>query len=101
MPDVFPKFIVEGNNLVIGKCTYHKQMATELANVKCGGYWEWERDRKIFHFYGTSDDFGYPEPEHLKPCIEVGNVFLSHSRGRKVTDHTFYLNVGNEIIKLN
>lgn len=37
MDDVFPKFIVEGNELIIGKCTFHKQLATDPAKVKGGG----------------------------------------------------------------
>jgi hypothetical protein len=101
MSYVFPKFIVEGNELIIGKCTYHKQLATDITKVKGGGLWEWDRDNKVVTLYGSSDDFGYAKPEDIKACIEAGNVFLSYSGGRNVSDSTFYLNTGIETIKLN
>lgn len=99
--DVFPKFIVEGNNLVIGKCTFHKQMAENIADVKGGGLWKWDKENKIFRLYGTSDDFGYASPDDIKACIESGNVFFDRIGRRKISDHTFYLNTGCETIKLN
>lgn len=101
MQDVFPKFIVEGNNLVIGKCTFHKQMAETISDVKGGGMWEWDKEAKVFFLYGDSTDFGYASPEDLKACIEAGNVFFSYIGGRKIADHKFILNTGCEIIKLN
>lgn len=101
MHDVFPKFIVEGNNLVIGKCTFHKQLATDPANVKGGGMWDWDRDQKEVFLYGDSVDFGFAKPEDIKACINAGNVFLSYIGGRNISDLTFYLNTGSEIIKLN
>ncbi len=29
MADVFPKFIIEDGNLIIGKCSFHRQLATD------------------------------------------------------------------------
>ncbi len=100
MTDVFPKFIVEGNNLIIAKCTFHKQLVTDPAQVKGGGMWELDRDKKKFTLFGESHDYGQASEEDIKACIEAGNVFLSYAGGRNVSDHSFYLNTGYEIIKL-
>jgi hypothetical protein len=51
--DVFPKFIVEGNELIIGQCTYHKQLATDTAKVKGGGLWKWDREKKECMLHNT------------------------------------------------
>lgn len=101
MTDVFPKFIVEGNELIIGKCTYHKQLATDTTQVKGGGWWKWNKEKKEITLYGESDDFGAAKVEDIKSCIEAGTVFLSYSGGRNVADHTFYLKKGIETIQLN
>ena len=100
MIDVFPKFIVEGNSLIIGKCTFHKQLAIDTKDVKCGVWWKWKREEKEFIFYGESDDFGTPTAEDIKACIDAGNVFLSYHGGRVIEGHTFYLKTGCETIKL-
>jgi hypothetical protein len=64
--DVFPKFIVEGNNLIIAKCTYHKQLVTDKDQVKGGGLWMLDRDKKEFLLYGDSFDFGRASIEIIK-----------------------------------
>jgi len=80
--DVFPKFIIETNNklgdvLIIAKCTYHKQLATDIEKVKGGGWWILDRDNSIFTLHGDSHDFGMAKIEDLKSCIASGNVFLN------------------------
>lgn len=100
MADVFPKFIVEGNELIIGKCTFHKQLASDPTKVKGGGWWRWKQEEKEFLLYGESDDFGKASIEDIKTCIEAGNVFLSYSGGRNVSDQSFYLKSGIKTIKL-
>ena len=52
--DVFPKFIIETDNqegdcLIIAKCTYHKQLATDISKVKGGGMWTLDRENSIFY----------------------------------------------------
>lgn len=101
MADVFPKYIVEGNSLIIAKCTFHKQLVIDKAQVKGGGLWEWDRENKTFILSGESYDFSAASPEDIKACIDAGNVFWSYHDGRKIEDHTFYLDIGGEIIKLN
>lgn len=100
MADVFPKFIVEGNNLIIAQCAYHKDLVTDKDQVKGGGFWKWDRERKEVTLFGESHDFGQASAEDIKACIEAGNVFLSYAGGCNVSDHSFHLNTGVEIIKL-
>jgi hypothetical protein len=101
MYDVFPKFIVEGNNLIIGKCTFHKQLATDPKKVKGGGLWKWDQEKKEITLYGKSEDYGRVKTADIKRCIKSENVFFSYIYGRKVEGYTFYLNTGSETIKLN
>ena len=100
MSDVFPKFIVEGNSLILAKCTFHKQLVTNKDDVKGGGMWEWDRDNKTFKLYGDSHDFGRVTYEEVSACIKSGNVFWSYAGGRKIEGRTFYLNTGVEIIQM-
>ncbi len=86
--------------MIIGKCTYHKQLATDIKEIKGGGWWKWKREEKEMHLYGESDDFGPASAKDIKACIEAGNIFLSYNGGRVIEGHTFYLKTGCEIIKL-
>lgn len=98
--DVYPKFVVEGNNLIIAKCTYHWQLVTDKKSVKGGGLWKADWEKKEITLFGDSHDFGRASEEDIKACIEAGNVFLSYQGGRNVSDHSFSINTGSEIIKL-
>lgn len=98
--DVFPKFIVEDDCLIVGKCTYHKQLAANIKNVKGGGWWKYKREEKELHLYGESDDFGPASIEDIKACLSAGNLFWSYNGGRKIEGQTIYLKTGIETIKL-
>ena len=55
--DVFPKFIIEtdgqeGDCLIVAKCTYHKQLATDIKKVKGGGWWTLDKENSIFTLHG-------------------------------------------------
>jgi len=61
--DVFPKFIIEaddelGDLLIIGKCTYHKQLASDISKIKGGGWWRMDKDKGEMVLNGDSHDFG-------------------------------------------
>lgn len=48
--DVYPKFIIEtdpelGDCLIVSKCTFHKQLATDVNAVK-GGWYVYDRQSK-------------------------------------------------------
>jgi hypothetical protein len=72
---LFPKFVVEGDNLIIAKCTYHHQLVIETEKVKGGGMWSLNRDANTFTLSGDSHDFGRASIDDIKNCIEKGNVF--------------------------
>jgi hypothetical protein len=98
--DVFPKFIVEDDCLVIGKCTFHKQLAISYDHVKGGGIWKWDKENSTFTLSGESHDFGAASADAIRACIKAGNVFWSYNGGRRIWGHTFYYNDGIETIKL-
>lgn len=103
--DVFPKFIIEtdaelGDCLIMSKCTYHKQLATDLTKVKGGGWFIYEDDKITFH--GSSYDLGVAKLGDIKKCIENDRVFrtptLKHSIAKT---YKFFYNIGSERIPLN
>lgn len=100
MSDVYPKFIVEGNNLIIAKVTYHKDLVTDKEQVKGGGWWRLKGDMMILH--GTSFDFGTAKAEDIKACIDAGNVFSDQYMIQNIADQFgfAYQDVMGEIIKL-
>lgn len=107
--DVFPKFIIEtdpeeGDCLIVAKCTYHKQIVTDLTKVKGGGWWSLDRDKNIFTLHGESSDFGRAEFENIKNCVERAKVFSNPSLFHNLVDDGFkfqYRNECGEIFKLN
>lgn len=102
--DVFPKFIIEtddelGDCLIIAKCTYHKELATDLTKVKGGGWWVLKDN--MFILSGDSHDLGKAKFEDIKKCIESGNVFDSPFVEYSIRDdHDFGYDTGCYIIKL-
>lgn len=75
--DIFPKFIIEDGNLIISKCTYHYQLATNKNNVKGGGWYEFDFNEKVFTFYGESSDFGIADIEDIKKAINSDRVYTN------------------------
>lgn len=98
--DVFPKFIVEDDCLILGKCTFHKQLAISYDHVKGGGWWRWDKENSNIYLSDASDDFGQASIDDIKACIAAGNLFWSYNGGRPITGQTFYFNDGFETIKL-
>lgn len=89
--DVFPKFIIEtddqeGDCLIVAKCTYHKQLATDIKKVKGGGWWILDRDNSIFTLYGESHEFKRAKIEDIASCVQRKKVFSSKSLIRNLTD---------------
>lgn len=71
----YPKFIIENNNLILGKVQFHKHLANDPKDVKGDGWYEFDYERKTFTFYGESYDFGSAKLVDIKKCIELKNVF--------------------------
>ena len=99
---VFSKFIVEGNNLIMAKCTYHKQLATDKTKVKGGGWFKFDADKRAFIFGGESHDFGRAKVEDIKNCIESDNIYNNSRCSRKIgNEFKFLYDTGSELIPLN
>lgn len=96
---VYSKFIVEGNNLILSKCTYHKQLCNNEENVKGGGWFKIKDDKTII-LGGSSHDFGSAEIEDIKHCIKEGNVFANSRLSRKFEGYKFFYDTQSEIIEL-
>ena len=103
--DLFPKYIIEdikdlGICLIISKCTYHNELATQTKKVKGGGWFVIKNDSMIFR--GDSYDFGKAKVEDVKTAIELNNVYtnkyLTHSIGSK---YKFFYDNECELIQLN
>jgi len=98
---VFPKFIIEEDNLIIAKCTYHKQLAINEDKVKGGGWFRYDKANNAFILSGSSHDFGSAKIEDIKKCIELGNVYGNTRRSRKMDNHKFIYDTQCELIELN
>ena len=98
--DVFPKFIIEGNNLILSKVTYHRDIVTEKEKVKGGGWFKFEDD--CFTFYGTSDEFGSVNVEDVKRCVKNDCVFTNYMLIYSIANKfKFKYDTGTEIININ
>lgn len=95
----YPKFIIYDNNLIIGECTYHKQLANDITKVEGGGWFRY--DNNTFTLGGSSHDFGYAKLEDIKKCIEDGNVYGNSRITRKMKNYKFVYDTQSELIKLN
>lgn len=105
--NVFPKFIIEtdeqeGDCLIIAKCTYHKQLATDKTKVKGGGWFSVDLENKVFTLHGQSEDFGRAKIEDISDCIKRGKAFSTRSLIRGYTyEFTFkYRNESGETFDL-
>lgn len=105
--DVFPKFIIEtddqeGDCLIVAKCTYHKQLATNVKKVKGGGWWTLDKENSVFTLHGDSQDFGRAKIEDIASCVQRKKVFSSASLTRNFTDifKFQYRNEDGEIVNL-
>jgi hypothetical protein len=90
MADLYPKFIIEtdpedGDCLIIGKCTYHKQLAYDTTQVKGGGWWRLSEDRKVFTLSMTSHEFGSVKLEQVWDCIIRCKVFTSYTKHNNIS----------------
>jgi hypothetical protein len=99
--DKFPKFIIEGDNLVLMKATYHRDIATDKTKIKGGGWYRYLQHTDMFVFYGESDDFGAAKLEDIKRCVEDGKVFSDNRLYRNISaSHNFGYDTGTQIITL-
>lgn len=93
--EIFPKWIVEQDSLIIQKCTFHKQIAKDVNDVKGGGLFYYLRDEHAFLLYGTSHDFGSPTREQLLDCIAKNNIGRYMECNRYARHKIFYSTSNN------
>lgn len=102
--DIFSKFIIEtdeelGDCLILGRVTYHKQLAFNVENVKSGGWWR-EKDGRIT-FYGDSHDFGKSSLKEVKDTVLNNKVFTSYLLEHPINNkYKFSYDDNSEIINL-
>jgi len=96
------KYILEDGNLVLGKVEFHKVLVEIKENVRGGGLFRFDLDKKECLFFGESHDFGRPKMEDVKKAVEEGKVWTSMIGGRNIAgDFTFKWDRYSEIVTLN
>lgn len=105
MSDVFQKFIIEEDEgvfkLIIGKATYHAQLAHDVENVKGGGWYDRSEEGDKFKLYGSSDQFGKASFEDIKKCVKSGDIYWSIYGDKEADWKIFYKDETGEIFDLN
>lgn len=99
--DVFCKFIIEGDALIIGKVTYHHQLVNNKEDVKGGGWFRCAKDDRHLILYGDSFDFGKAKFEDIKSCVEARKVYDSKFHLDIRPDFRYSYDTGTEIIPLS
>jgi len=98
---IYTRFIIEGNILIMAKCDFHKNLATNKDNVKGGGFFRYDSDKDAFILSGTSHDFGRAELKDIKACIDSGSVYGNVRQTRKMDNHKFFYDNHGELTELN
>ena len=98
--DKYPKYIVEDNNLILSKVTFHKDMAIDKEKVVGGGWFDYDNETKTFKFFGDSTDFGKASLEDVKACVKAGNVYTNNRMTHSIADdHNFvYDDNGTDVV---
>lgn len=101
MYDVFPKFIIEDGNLIIGKCKFHNELVTDKDKVQGGGWFTYRREDNSFTLSGDSHEFGAAKLEDIQKAVTEKKVFARKGPSRNISDlHIFKYNTQSEIINL-
>lgn len=97
-----PKFIIEDGNLILSKCTFHKELVTEKEKVQGGGWFKLNYEEKTFTFYDDSHDFGIAKLEDVQKAVEEGKVYTNKRLTHSIADKfKFLYDTGSELIPLN
>jgi hypothetical protein len=86
---VFNKFIVEGDALIIGRVTYHRELADKHEEVLGGGMYNLDYENKTFTLFGSSQDFGSVSFETLKKVVLSGEIYTNKYKIRKLEGYSF------------
>lgn len=93
----FPKFIIEGENLILRKVNFHHEIATDKSKVKGGGWFKFKSETNTFILFGDSHDFGKASFDDVKKCVEAGKVFYDRLTRNISATHKFSYNTGSEL----
>lgn len=103
--EVYNKFIIEndetlGDCLILGRVTYHKQLARNESKVKSGGWWKLKDNRIIF--YGESYDFGRATLEQVTNAVLNDKVFNKYPLEHPITKECrFSYDRQSEIVEIS
>jgi len=71
------KFIIYGNEILLGRVSYHKELLPDKPNYRLifgGGLFKIDHEEKTITLYGESMDFGKYCQEKLKECSFPSNL---------------------------
>jgi len=83
--EVFSKFLIIDNHLLIAKCTYHNEILHDIScldddidekNIQGGGWYFIKND--TITFYGDSHEFKKAKYEDIVNCINTNNVYYMY-----------------------
>ena len=98
---LFPKFIIEEENMILRIVKNHRDLATNASNVKGGGSYIFDSKTNSYTLYGESYEFGAAKIEDIKKCIEDGKVYINNILTCLITDkNNFSYYNGSKIIEL-
>lgn len=98
---MYPKFIIEGDSLILSKVEFHHQLVTDKTKVKGGGWFKFRSDTNTFIFFGSSFDFGKASLEDVKSCVDNGKVFSNKLKTHTIAgNYNFYYSTGSETVQL-
>lgn len=92
---VYPKFIIETDTnssdcLFISRVNYHKELVSNIKNVKGGGWWTLNEKTRTFTLYGESLEFGRAKVKDIINCVKNNNIILDGSLSKiNVTNYIF------------
>lgn len=97
----FPKFIIEDGDLILAMVTFHKEMVSNKAGVKGGGWFRYKNEDKSFTLFGDSHDFGKAKLEDIMECIRTKRVYSDKFRVRELLPKfKFYYDDGFTVTEL-
>ena len=100
--DFYPKYIIEDGNLILSKCTYHKNLVTDAEKVQGGGWFRYNHDEKTFTFYDDSHEYGRASLEDVQKAVDEYKVYANKRIRRSIAiNFKFVYDTGSELIELN
>ena len=100
---LFPKFIIEGDSLILSKVSKHKHknLVTDVEKVKGGGIFNFDSETNTFTFSGSSYEFGKATFENISECVKNKKVFTNTSCIFDISEkYNFRYDFGCEIVKI-